>query len=91
MCSKMDAQVAYGLCFWRSTYGWKAYLIRKPTQVVPRQKMFRINGNHRNNLASRICQDAVSPSFGSFGPCNVSAFPRDVNRGPWTPLRLYNQ
>jgi hypothetical protein len=69
----------------------KAYLIRKPTQVVPHQNLFGINGNRQNKSASRICQGAVSPSFGPFGPCNVSALPRDANRGSWTPLRLYNQ
>jgi hypothetical protein len=90
VCSKMDAQATYGLRFRRSTYGWKAYLIRKPTQVVPRQKLFGINVNRRNKSASRIYQGAVSPSFGPFGPCNVLALPRDVNRSPWTPLRLYN-
>ena len=33
-------------------------------QVVSRQKPFGINGNRRNKLASRICQGAVTPSFG---------------------------
>jgi hypothetical protein len=86
VCSKMDAQAAYGLHFQRCTYGWKAYLIRKPTQVVPHQKLFGINRNHRNKSASRMCQGAVSPSFGPFGPCNVSALPRDTNRGLGRPL-----
>jgi hypothetical protein len=80
-----------GLRFQWSIYGWKDYLIRKPTQVVPCQKLFGINRNHRNKSPSRICQGAVSPSFGPFGPCNVSALPRDVNRGPWMSLRVCNQ
>jgi hypothetical protein len=86
VCSKTDAQATYKLRFWWYTYGWKAYLIRKPTQVASHQNLFGINGNRQNKSVSRICQGAVSPSFGSFGPCNVSALPRDANRGPWTPL-----
>ena len=33
-------------------------------QVVSCQNPFRINGNHRNKSASRICQGAAIPSFG---------------------------
>ena len=64
VCLKLVTQDASGLRFQRSTYGWKANLIRKPIQVVSRQKAFRINGNHRNKSASRICQGAATPSFG---------------------------
>jgi hypothetical protein len=53
--SKTDAQAAYELYFRRSIYGWKAYLIRKPTQVVPPQKLFGINRNRWNKSVSRIC------------------------------------
>ena len=42
VCLKLVTQDASGLCFRRSTYGWKDNLIRKPIQVV------RINGNRRN-------------------------------------------
>ena len=61
---KLVTQDTSGLRFRRSTYGWKANLIRKPIQVVSQQKPFRINGNNQNKLASRICQGAVIPSFG---------------------------
>jgi hypothetical protein len=91
VCLELVTQDTFGLCFRWSIYGWKAYLIRKPIQVVPRQKLFGINGNRRNKSLSRIYQGAVSPSFGLFGPCNVSALPRDANRGPLTSLSLYNQ
>ena len=64
VCLKLVTQDTSGLRFRRSTYGWKANLIRKPTQVVSRQKLFGINGNRRNKLASRICQGAATPSFG---------------------------
>ena len=33
-------------------------------QVVSHEKLFEINGNHQNKLASRICQGAATPSFG---------------------------
>ena len=64
VCLKLVTQDAYGLPFRRSTYGWKANLIRKPIQVVSRQKLFGISGNHQNKSASRICQGAATPSFG---------------------------
>jgi hypothetical protein len=33
----------------------------------------------------------VSLSFGPFGPYNVSRLLSNVSRGPWMPLRFYNQ
>ena len=64
VCLKLVIQDASGLCFQRSTYGWKAYLIRKPIQVVSHQKTFGINRNCQNKSASRIYQGAATPSFG---------------------------
>ena len=64
VCHKTDHTGASRLHFRRSTYGWKANLIRKPIQVVSHQNMFRINGNRRNKSASRIYQGAATPSFG---------------------------
>ena len=61
---KLVTQDAFGLCFRRSIYGWKDNLIRKPIQVVSRQKTFRINGNYQNKSASRIYYGAATPSFG---------------------------
>ena len=55
---------ASGLHFRRSIYGWKTNQIRKPMQLVSHQKPFGINRNRRNKSASRICQGAVTPSFG---------------------------
>ena len=45
VCLKLVTQNAFELYFQRSTYGWKANLIRKPIQVVSHQKLF---GIHRN-------------------------------------------
>ena len=61
---KLVTQDASGLCFRRSTYGWKDNLIRKTIQVVSHQKLFRINRNSSQKSASRICQGAATPSFG---------------------------
>ena len=63
-CLKLVTQDAFGLRFRRSTYGWKANLIRKPIQLVSRQKLFEINGNRGHKSVSRICQGATTPSFG---------------------------
>jgi hypothetical protein len=60
---KLVTQDASGLRFRRSTYGWKANLIRKPIQVVSHEKTFGINRNCQNKSASRICQGAATPSF----------------------------
>jgi len=59
VCIKLVTQDASGLRFRRSTYGWKANLIRKLIQVVSHQKMFGINGNHGHKLESRIYQGAT--------------------------------
>ena len=64
VCLKLITQDTSGLRFRRSTYGWKDNLIRKPIQVVLHQKLFRINRNCGHKLACRICQGAVTPSFG---------------------------
>jgi hypothetical protein len=80
VCLELVTQDAYGLRFWWSIYGWKVYLIRKPTQVVQRQNMFEINGNHQNKLPSRICQGAVSPSFGPIGHVSCRALSPSCGR-----------
>ena len=64
VCLKLVTQDVSGLRFRRSTYGWKANLIRKPIQVVSHQNLFGINRNHDHKSASRICQGAATPSFG---------------------------
>ena len=61
---KLVTQDAFGLHFRRSTYGWKANLIRKPIQVVSRKNPFRMNRNPQNKSASRICQGVATSSFG---------------------------
>ena len=67
VCIKLVTQVAYGLRFRCSTYGWKDNFIRKPMKVVPLQNSIRINGNRRNKLTSRLYHEAASSSFGPLG------------------------
>ena len=54
VCLKLVTQDASELRFRRSTYGWKANLIRKLIQMVSCQKLFGINGNRGHKSASRI-------------------------------------
>ena len=63
VCLKLVTQDASRLHFRRSTYGWKANLIRNLIQVVSHQNLFGINRNHGHKTASRICQGAATPSF----------------------------
>ena len=88
VCLKLVTQDASGLRFRRSTYGWKANLIRNPIQVVSRQKLFVINRNHRNKSASRICQGAVTPYFGLLDHVSCLGPLGGASRGV-TPKTLY--
>jgi hypothetical protein len=36
-------------------------------EVVPHPNSIIMNGNHQNNLMSRICKGAMSPSVGLLG------------------------
>ena len=54
--TKNDAQVAYGVCFGRSLYGWKDNFKELTMALVSGPNSLGINGNHRNNVTSRICQ-----------------------------------
>jgi hypothetical protein len=56
--NKTDAQVAYGVGFERSIYGWKQNFIKIPMALVSCPNSSWINGNLRNKLTSRICQGA---------------------------------
>ena len=88
VCLKLVTQDASGLCFRRSTYGWKANLIRKPIQVVSHQKLFEINGNCQNKSTSRICQGAATPSFGPLDRVSCLGPLGGASRGV-TPKTLY--
>ena len=52
--TKMVTQVAYVLCFGRSTYTWKAKEIRFPMYLAPCKNSSRVNGNRQNNMTSKF-------------------------------------
>jgi hypothetical protein len=66
--NKMDAQVAYGVGFVRSLYGWKDNFAELPMAPVSGPNSSRIDENCLNKLTSRIYSGATTPSFG-LGPC----------------------
>jgi hypothetical protein len=65
--NKMGAQVAYGVRFGRSLYGWKDNFEDLPMAPVLGPNSSRIHGNYLNKLTSRICSGAATPSFGLLG------------------------
>jgi hypothetical protein len=65
--NKMGAQVAYGVRFGRSLYGWKDNFEELPMAPVLGPNSSRIHGNCLNKLTSRICSGAAMPSFGHLG------------------------
>jgi hypothetical protein len=79
--TKTDAQATYGLRFGRSMYRWKAKEISFPTQLIPYQNTFGVDGNRRNNRTIRICLDAATPVFGP----EVLVLPRVARPPPWPP------
>jgi hypothetical protein len=62
--NKTDTQVAYGVGFGRSIYGWKHNFIELPIALVSCQNPSWVNGNLRNKLMSIICQGAAPIPFG---------------------------
>ena len=72
-CTKNDAKAAYRVRFGRSLYGWKDNFNELPMAPVSGPNLLSVNGNHQNNMTSRICQGAAPPSFGllSHVPCRA--------------------
>jgi hypothetical protein len=79
--NKTDAQVAYGVGFGRSIYGWKQNFIELPMALASCQNSSRVNGNRRNKFKSRICQSAASTVW--LGPRPMLGAPH-----PWSPPTL---
>jgi hypothetical protein len=65
--NKMDTQVAYGVGFGRSLYGWKDNFEEFPMAPISCPNSSRIDGNCLNKLTSRIYSGAATPSFGLLG------------------------
>ena len=79
--TKTDAQATYRLRFGRSIYHWKAKEIIFPTQLIPYQNTLGVDGNHQNNMTTRICLDVATPVFGPEG----LLLPRVARLPPWPP------
>jgi hypothetical protein len=79
--NKTDAQVAYGVGFGRSIYGWKQNFIKLPMVSVLCQNSFRGNGNRRNKLTSRIFQSAALTVW-------LGLRPKLEAPHPWSPPTL---
>ena len=71
--TKNDAQIAYRVRFGRSLYGWKYNFKEPPMALASDPNSLGVNGNHQNNVTSRIYQGAAPPSFGllSHVPCRA--------------------
>ena len=65
--TKTDAQVAYGVGFGRSLYGWKDNFKDLPMAPVSVPNPSGIDRNCLNKLMSRIYSGATTPSFGLLG------------------------
>jgi hypothetical protein len=63
----MGAQVAYGVRFGRSLYGWKDNFEELPMASISGPNSFRIHRNCLNKLTSRIYSGVATPSFGLLG------------------------
>ena len=62
--TKNDAQVAYGVRFKCSLYGWKDNFKELAMAPVSCPNSFGVDGNRRNKRASKICHGAAISSFG---------------------------
>ena len=71
--TKMDAQVAYGVGFGRSLYGWKDNFKMLPMALVSGPKSLGVNRNRPNKLMPRIYPGAATPSFGLWALYRVGA------------------
>src|SRR5438105_15297521 len=65
--TKIDTQNAYRLHFQHFLIPWKDNFITFLMPPVSPQNSIGVNGKRRNKSASRICQGAVSLSFGPLG------------------------
>ena len=66
--TKNVAQVAYGLRFGRSTYGWKAKKITFPMPPVPCLNSVVCDGNHRFSTEAFFCPELVRWAVYQVGP-----------------------
>ena len=72
-CTKMDAQVAYGVGFGCSLYGWKYNFKTLPMALVSGTNSSVVDGNLPRNLTSSFCPGAATSSFGLWVLYHVGA------------------
>ena len=83
--TKNDSQVAYGVRFGCSLYGWKDNFKELLMEQGSGPNSLGVNGNHRNNMTSRICQSAAPPSFGLLSHVSCRAKWPKWWTPPWPP------
>lgn len=71
--TKTDAQVAYGVGFGRTIYGWKDNFKTLPMAPVSGSNSSGVNGNRPNKLTSRICLGDATSYFGLWALYRVGA------------------
>ena len=71
--TKTDAQVAYGVGFGRTWYGWKDNFKTLPMALVAGSNSSGVDGNRLWKLASRICPGAASLLLGRWPVYRVGA------------------
>ena len=71
--TKTDAQVAYGVGFGRTWYGWKDNFKTLPMALVSGSNSSGVDGNRLWKLASRICSGAASLFLGRWPVYRVGA------------------
>ena len=71
--TKTAAQVVYGVRFGRSLYGWKDIFNTLPMALVSGTNSSGVDRNRPNNLTSRICPGAATPSFSLWALYRVGA------------------
>ena len=62
--TKTDTQLAYGVGFGRSLYGWKDNFKTLPMALVLDLNSSGVGGNRLKKLMSSFCPGAATPSFG---------------------------
>ena len=71
--TKTDAQVAYGVGFGRSLYGWKDNFKALPMAPVSGPNSSGVDRNSPRKLMSSFCPGAATPSFDHWALYRVGA------------------
>ena len=88
VCTKINAQDAYGLGFWRSWTLWKDKKIIFPTDLISPPNSTWCIGNRQNKSASESVLGAMPPNLGPWPMYRVESI-RDSELGFLTTLGGY--